>query len=84
MKTTVEIHDALLLRAKRRARQDGTTLRSLIEEGLRRVLRAPAPKKKYRLPDLSVGNPKGLDPLEEYTWPDLRDLIHEDRREWNS
>ena len=39
MKTTVEISEALLKAAKRRARARGLTLRELIEEGLRRVLR---------------------------------------------
>ncbi len=35
MKTTVEIDDALLKAAKRAAVDEGTTLRTLIEEGLR-------------------------------------------------
>ena len=38
MKTTVDIADDLLLRAKREAEASQTTLRSLIEEGLREVL----------------------------------------------
>ena len=35
----------------------------------------------YRLPDLSVGNPDGHDPLESLSWEELRDLIYgeEDR-----
>jgi hypothetical protein len=38
MKTTVDIADDLLLRAKQAAEASHTTLRSLIEEGLREVL----------------------------------------------
>jgi len=38
MKTTVDIADDLLLRAKREAEASQTTLRSLIEEGLRELL----------------------------------------------
>ena len=83
MKTTVEIHDALLLRAKRQARENGYTLRSLIEEGLRRVMDDPAPQTGYRLPDRSVGDPNGPDPLAQLSWPELRDLIYQDRWDWN-
>jgi len=38
MKTTVDIDDALLEEAKRLAARARTTLRALIEEGLRRVV----------------------------------------------
>ena len=82
MKTTVEIHDALLLRAKRHARKNGTTLRSVIEEGLRKTLDAPPAPKPYKWPDLSVGDPSDPDPLADYSWEQLRDLIYEDRWDW--
>ena len=83
MKTTLEIHDGLLLRAKHHARQNGTTLRSVVEEGLRRTLDEPKTQEPYKWPDLSVGNPDGPDPLAEYSWEELRDLIYEDRWDWN-
>jgi hypothetical protein len=38
VKTTVDISDAVLDRARRHARKSGTTLRALVEEGLRHVL----------------------------------------------
>ena len=38
MKTTVEISDPLLEQARRAAEREGTTLRALVEAGLRRVL----------------------------------------------
>ena len=38
MKTTVEISDALFNSAKELVQQNQTTLRALVEEGLRRVL----------------------------------------------
>lgn len=78
MKTTVEIHDELLARAKRHARKSGRPLRAVVEEGLRRVLDAPTPSSRYRLSDLSVGNPDNDDPLESYTWQDLRAMIYGD------
>jgi len=39
MKTTIDISDALFASSKTLAQQQQTTLRALIEEGLRRVLR---------------------------------------------
>lgn len=38
VKTTLEINDALLARAKRHAVEHGSTLRALVEESLRRTL----------------------------------------------
>ena len=37
MKTTVELPDELLRAAQRTARREGTTVKSLLEEGLRAV-----------------------------------------------
>ena len=38
MKTTIEVSDALFASAKRFAQQRQTTMRALVEDGLRRVL----------------------------------------------
>lgn len=76
MKTTVEIHDALLERARRHARRTGRPVRALIEEGLRLVLREGADRESYVLADHAVGNPGDDDPLERLTWQDLRDEIY--------
>ena len=40
MKTTVEIQDQLFVRAQRKARREGRSMRSVIEEGLRLALDA--------------------------------------------
>ncbi len=76
MKTTLEIQDELLARAKRHARKTGLPLRAVVEEGLRQVLSTGAQKSRYRLPDLSVGEVGVRDPLEAYSWQDLRELIY--------
>lgn len=76
MKTTIEIGDTLLARAKRHARRVGKPLRALIEEGLRRVLDAEMQTSTYAFDDRSVGEAGGANPLERYSWQDLRDEIY--------
>jgi hypothetical protein len=76
MKTTVEIPDALLERARRQARRSGRPVRALIEEGLRRVLDADAAGEHFRLPDRSVGEPGAEDPLAALDWRELRAEIY--------
>lgn len=76
MKTTVEVADELLARAKRRARKTGRPLRALFEEGLRRVLDAEPEQTGYVLRDVSVGDVGGPSPLESRSWSDLRDEIY--------
>ena len=49
MKTTVDLPDELLRHAKRVARERGTTLRLLIETGLRHVLKGRPKEAQFRL-----------------------------------
>ena len=77
MKTTLDIHDALLDRAKRHAKKTGRPLRAVVEDGLRQVLAVPVSPHNYQLPDLSVGDADAADPLEAYSWQDLREMIYE-------
>ncbi len=76
MKTTIDIQDALLVRAKRYAGRNGQPLRAVVEDGLRMVLSTPVARSRYRLPDMSFGDPDGPDPLEAYSWQDLREMIY--------
>lgn len=81
MKTTVEIADALLDEARRAADKQGTTVRALIEQGLRQVLKASRSGGPFRLRDGSV-NGKGLQPgIREGDWEQIRGLIYEGRGE---
>jgi len=52
MRTTVLLPDELLRKAKKKAAEDGRTLTSMIEEGLRVLLAEPKPtrRKRYELP----------------------------------
>jgi hypothetical protein len=77
VKTTLDLSDELLLRAKWQARREGRPLRALVEEGLRLALsKAEAHPPRYSLPDRSVGAPGGENPLEALSWQDLRDEIY--------
>jgi hypothetical protein len=70
MKTTIEVSDTLFESAKSLAAKNKTTLRSLIEEGLRRVLTdevVAAKKKPFKLKKLSVkGTSAPLLPASEW------------------
>ena len=61
MKTTIEISDPLLAKAKAFAAREKTTLRALIEEGLREILLRKDTRKPYKLKDCSFGS-GGLTP----------------------
>ena len=56
MKTTIELSDALFHSAKELASKSQTTMRALVEEGLRRVLNdaQTTAKPAFRLKDASV------------------------------
>ena len=76
MKTTLDIQDELLARAKRHARRTGRPLRAIVEEGLLQVLSGETRRKRYRLPDHSVGEQGAKDPLEAYSSQDLREVVY--------
>ena len=75
MKTTLDIQDELLLRAKRLSKRTGRPLRLLVEEGLRHIMDTHE-RTSYELPDRSVGRPGDPNPLEDLSWQELRDEIY--------
>jgi hypothetical protein len=76
MKTTVDIADSVLREARKVAARDGTTLRSLVEEGLRRILAEKRRKSGFRLRLVTAGG-RGLRPaLRDATWDEIRDLSY--------
>ncbi|HJQ41413.1 MAG TPA: type II toxin-antitoxin system VapB family antitoxin [Thermoanaerobaculia bacterium] len=78
MKTTVEITDSLLDEAKQVASRESSTLRELIEEGLRRSLEERRKKKDFRLRRASFRG-KGLQPGISSQWDRLREIVYEGR-----
>jgi hypothetical protein len=80
MKTTVDITDVLFARAKKHAKRTGRPFRALVEDGLRRVLESEsAERSRFRLIDRSVGKEGAKNPLEDYSWQDLREEIYGER-----
>jgi Arc/MetJ family transcription regulator len=76
MKTTVEITDSLLREAQEAARAQNTTLRALIEDGLRTVLTKRRASADFALRDASVAG-DGLQPeFRGASWERIRDAAY--------
>ena len=79
MKTTVEIPDQLLDEARRLASREGTTLRALIEEGLRRIVGERKRTGPFRLRKATFKG-DGLQPgVAGSSWDRLREMAYEGR-----
>ena len=80
MKTTIDISDPLLDQAREVAARDGETLRSLVEQGLRKVLAERSSKAKpFKLRHVTAGVPGARAPYFDMTWEEKRALIYGDR-----
>ena len=77
-RTTVRLPDDLVRRAKRRAADEGRSLTSLIEDGLRRVLsdygRAKEPRKLPRVSTARGGLLPGIDLDRSSSIQEMEDL----------
>jgi Arc/MetJ family transcription regulator len=76
MKTTIELADDVLTKAKAKARREGKTLRQVVEQALRSHLTAPKGHEAFRLrrhPFKGKGRQAGVT---EGDWASIRDLIH--------
>ena len=79
MKTTIELPDDLLERGKAVARRENSTLKALIEEGLRLALRARMRKRAAPFA-LQPFKGDGLSPeFATAGWEKIRDEIYRDR-----
>jgi putative antitoxin of VapBC-like toxin-antitoxin system len=72
MKTTLNLDQELLRRARERAAERGTTLTAVIEGALRAALSAPQSQQDFRLsfPTMTGSQPPVVDPAE-------RDALHD-------
>lgn len=79
MKTTLEISDPLLREARKLAARERTTLRALVEQGLRRVVTERQRRPAFRLRKASFKG-RGLRlEFQDATWERVRDIAYEGR-----
>ena len=79
MKTTIHIPDGLFEEARKLAQQEQTTLKALVEQGLRRVVSERKKRPSFRLRKAAFKG-RGLQPsLEGTSWDRIRDMSYEGR-----
>ena len=79
MRTSIDIPDALLRRAKKLARERGITLRQLLLEGLQSAVERPDLAATHRMKDCSFGEGGLVDGM---SWSDMErldELVYGDR-----
>ena len=79
MKTTVELPDALLREAKRVALREGTTVRALIERGLRGVVSGRRPAETFVLRKAGFRGDGLVAGRSLRDWDTTRDLSYSER-----
>jgi hypothetical protein len=79
MKTTIEINDSLLRKAKAAAQREGTTVRALVERGLRQVLKEQQERPAFKLRDASFAGSGATPDQRGEQWDEIRDAIYEGR-----
>jgi hypothetical protein len=78
LKTTIEISDTIFEHAKALAAREGTTVRALVEDGLRQLLKSRRGAARFVLRDASVGG-QGVQPeFEDAGWERIRGAIYGD------
>src|SRR5882672_3697191 len=79
MTRTIEISNAVLTAARAVAAREGTTVRALVEEGLRKVLVERRTKPEFRLRKVTFTG-RGMRPeVRDRSWEAVRDLAYEGR-----
>ena len=79
MKTTIDIPDALFLEARKLASREGTTLKAIVEQGIRRMLSERKRGTRFRLRKASFKG-EGLQPqVAGSSWERIREMAYEGR-----
>jgi hypothetical protein len=79
MKTTLDIPDPLLREARKIAVRERTTLRALVEQGLRKIISEREASCPFRLRKVSFGGQGLVEEMRDAEWSTIRDLAYEDR-----
>jgi hypothetical protein len=76
VKTTVDIADAMLREAKLIAAREGTTLKALVEEGLRHVIDERGRETTgFSLRDVRYGDSVGAPGVDPNDWMSIKHLV---------
>ncbi len=79
MKTTVQIPDSLFEEVRALAHREQTTMKALIQEGLRRIISERKRRNRFRLRKATFKG-QGLHPdLKEASWEQIREKSYEGR-----
>lgn len=79
MKTTIEIADDLLSRARQLCRREGKTLRAVVEDGLRQVLKRGGRSTVKRVKPVVFRKGGLTAEFRDASWQTLRDEIYRGR-----
>jgi len=79
MKTSVEIPDSLFQEARKVAHRDRTTLKVLVEEGLRKIISDRKRRRGFRLRKVTCKGNGLQSHLSGAPWDQIRELSYEGR-----
>lgn len=83
MKTTVEISDDLFRRSQQLAKREGTTLRAILEEGLRLALKSRQTRRQTEFRFPTFGRDGLNEEFRDAPWESIREAVYRetDRRQ---
>jgi len=76
MRTTVELNDALARQVRALMAERDTTLRALIEEGLRRIVAESRSGEPFRMRNASAGEGGLAEGIDDATWETLARFLY--------
>ena len=79
MKTTIDISDSILLKAKQLAREQNVTLRSLTEEGLRKIIEERSARRPCQVHPVTFRGEGLSAQFQGASWAEIRDVAYEGR-----
>ena len=79
MKTTIDLPDDLARKAKAHAARKHTTLREVMEQRIRQILRDDRSVAKFKLRDASVGGNGLRDEYHDADWAKIREAAYGER-----
>ena len=77
MKTTIQIPDSLLEEARKAAHREHTTLKALVEQGLRRMLAERKRRGEFRLRKATFKGQGLQPPIAGASWEQIRELSYQ-------